>query len=544
SEFNSLLETLIPRKSEYRCLHADGHYLWLETYGNFIYDDIGNIKKIVFSGRDITRRKELEQKLKNSYEIINNSRVVAYLWENDKEAGWPVEYVSNNIVDIYGYSVNDFSNDKLSYADIIHPDDIGRVKSEIEMYSENPDCFKFQHKPYRIITKNGDIRWVDDRTTIKRNDCGEITHYQGVILDITDRKIAEEKLMENKKMLDDTFESIQDGISVIDTDFYVIRANSKMNEWYQVNTPLEGRKCYKVYHNNDKPCDYCPTSRALNTGKTETNIVPGLPNSKIEWLEIYSYPMNDRYTGEILGVVEFVRDITEKVKTEKQLKKYATKLKQMNEELENRVQKQTEEIKNAERLRVLELHHRIKNNLQVISSLLNLQSEKFKDEVVNEAFKDTQNRVLSISLVHQKIYQTKGLERINVKDYIEDLVNHLLSLYSRENVLVTIDIQEFYFGIDTIIPLGMLINELVSNSLKYAYSEDKYGELNVTFYESDPGFYTLIVSDNGKGIPEDIDLDNPNSLGLQLIKSLVDQINGDFKLHGNNGTEFVINFSC
>ncbi|ADI75126.1 putative PAS/PAC sensor protein (plasmid) [Methanohalobium evestigatum Z-7303] len=259
SEFNSLLETLIPRKSEYRCLHADGHYLWLETYGNFIYDDVGNIKKIVFTGRDITKRKELEQKLKNSYEIINNSRVVAFLWKNDKENGWPVEYVSNNVVDIFGYTVDYFSGGKLSYADIIHPDDLERVRSEVETYSDDPDRFKFQHKPYRIITKTGDIRWVDDRTTIIRNDFGEITHYQGVILDITDRKLAEDRLMENEKMLDDTFESIQDGISIIDTEFNVLRANSKMGEWYKVNTPLEGKKCYQVYHNSSKPCDQCPT---------------------------------------------------------------------------------------------------------------------------------------------------------------------------------------------------------------------------------------------------------------------------------------------
>ncbi|ADI75127.1 signal transduction histidine kinase (plasmid) [Methanohalobium evestigatum Z-7303] len=253
--------------------------------------------------------------------------------------------------------------------------------------------------------------------------------------------------------------------------------------------------------------------------------------------------MIDSYTGKISAVVEFVRDITEKVKTEKQLKKYATKLKQMNEELEHRVQKQTEEIKNAERLRVLELHHRIKNNLQVISSLLNLQSEKFNDDTVNEAFRDTQNRVISMSLVHQKIYHTKGLESINVRDYIEDLIEHLISLYNGEKTLVKIDIQDTYFGIDTIIPLGMLINELVSNSLKYAYPEDKYGELNVIFYESNPGLYTLIVSDNGKGIPEDIDLDNPSSLGMQIIKSLVGQIDGDLDVDGNNGTTFIINFN-
>jgi PAS domain S-box-containing protein len=542
-EFNIFLESLTPRKSEYRCLHADGHYLWLETYGNFIYDDAGNIKKIVFTGRDITKRKELEQKLKNSYEIINNSRVVAFLWKSDKENGWPVEYVSNNVVDIFGYTVDDFNDNKLSYADIIHPDDINRVKSEVETYSDDPDRLKFQHKPYRIITKTGNIRWVDDRTTIIKNDSGEITHYQGVILDITDRKLAEDRLMENEKMLDDTFESIQDGISIIDTEFNILRTNSKMNEWYRVNTPLEGRKCYEVYHNRSKPCDKCPTYRAFKTGKTEIDILSGLPESKVEWLEVYSYPMNDRYTGEILGVVEFVRDITEKIKTERQLEKYAKELKHMNKELEHRVQKQTEEIKNAERLRVLELHHRIKNNLQVISSLLSLQSEKFNDDTVNEAFRDTQNRVISMSLVHQKIYHTKGLESINVKDYIEDLVEHLISLYNGGNILVNIDIQNAYFGIDTIIPLGMLINELVSNSLKYAYPEDKNGELNVIFYENNSGCYTLIVSDNGEGIPDDIDLDNPDSLGIQLIKSLVDQINGEFELDSNNGTKFAIYFN-
>jgi len=141
------------------------------------------------------------------------------------------------------------------------------------------------------------------------------------------RQQAEEDLSNREQFITDIFESIQEGISVLDSDLKVLHVNNVMNQWYKENLPLEGKKCYKVYHNAGKPCDQCPSLRALKSGKTERDVVPGLPGSPVENIELFSYPLKDKDSGEIIGVVEFVRDITERKKAEEASKSSEERLK-------------------------------------------------------------------------------------------------------------------------------------------------------------------------------------------------------------------------
>ena len=137
--------------------------------------------------------------------------------------------------------------------------------------------------------------------------------------EIEERKRIEKALRNSESFLDDIIESIQDGISVLDPDLTIRHTNSVMKQWYEQNLPLVGKKCYECYHNQDHPCGECPTIRCLHSGKTERNIVPGLPESPVEWLELYSFPIKDKDANKITGVVEFVRDITERKRLESQL---------------------------------------------------------------------------------------------------------------------------------------------------------------------------------------------------------------------------------
>ena len=138
----------------------------------------------------------------------------------------------------------------------------------------------------------------------------------GTQTDITERKQAERKLKKNEQFLNSILESVQDGVSVLNPDLTIRHVNEKINEWYKENLPLEGKKCYEAYHNADKPCEPCPTLRCFESGKTECNIVPGLPGGSVEWIELFSYPIKDSNSGKITGVVEFVRDITERKRAE------------------------------------------------------------------------------------------------------------------------------------------------------------------------------------------------------------------------------------
>ena len=130
---------------------------------------------------------------------------------------------------------------------------------------------------------------------------------------------AENIIQESDQFMTSLFESVQDGISVLKPDLTIHRVNGIMNKWYKANLPLEGKKCYEVYHNADKPCDPCPSLRCLESGKTELNVVPGLPGSPVKWIELFSYPIKDSRSGKIIGVIEFVRDITHRKQAEEAL---------------------------------------------------------------------------------------------------------------------------------------------------------------------------------------------------------------------------------
>ena len=223
-----------------------------------------------------------------------------------------------------------------------------------------------------------------------------------------------------------------------------------------------------------------------------------------------------------------------------------------------------EALAKLEKTRIKELHHRIKNNLQVISSLLGLQAEKFSDAKVLEAFKESQNRVISMALIHEELYKGGKIETLDFADYLRKLAADLFSSYNlrNDNVSLNVDLEHIYLDTDTAIPLGIIVNEMVSNSLKHAFSNRVKGEIGINLKkaenfavnkessgvengckEGNSFQYILRVADNGKGIPEEIDFRATDSLGFQLISLLVGQIDGCVELRRDQGTEFTIRFS-
>jgi two-component sensor histidine kinase len=190
-----------------------------------------------------------------------------------------------------------------------------------------------------------------------------------------------------------------------------------------------------------------------------------------------------------------------------------------------------------------EIHHRVKNNLQVVSSLLNLQSGYIRDKEALEMFKESQNRVKSMALIHEKLYQSKDLSRVNFADYIQILLAHLFYSYAINSRTITlkINVGDVLLGIETAIPCGLIINELVSNSLKHAFPAGKQGEIRIDLH-SDNNRFRLIVGDTGVGFPKDLDFRNTGTLGLELVDTLTDQLGGTIELHSNGGTECKIIF--
>lgn len=236
-------------------------------------------------------------------------------------------------------------------------------------------------------------------------------------------------------------------------------------------------------------------------------------------VEYSSYPIID--DEETTGAVIVFTDITERRKS--------------LEQIEN-------SLKEKEVL-LREIHHRVKNNLQIISSMLNLQTSYITDAKSLAIFEESRNRVKSMALIHEKLYQNESLSSLNLKDYVNELVSYLMRSYRIDSRIDSeVNISDIFITTDTAVPLGLIINELISNSLKYAFPKDKTGIIYVSIIPITSNKFQMIIEDNGVGIPEDFNLKTTNTLGLQLVNSLVTQLDGEIKLSNTTGTKVEITF--
>ena len=232
-------------------------------------------------------------------------------------------------------------------------------------------------------------------------------------------------------------------------------------------------------------------------------------------------------------------DITDRKEAEEALR-------HARDELEVKVQKRTAQIQASlqeKEVLLKEIHHRVKNNLQLISSMMRLQSGKMEDANMLHVFKESQDRVKTMARIHEELYRSKDLARIDFAQYVQGLTTNLVRSFG-SGIKLIVDINDIYFGIDTAIPCGLIINELVSNCLKYAFPEGKQGEIRIGLRTNGSDQFTLTVRDNGVGFPVDLNFQKTNSLGLQLVNTLAKQLRGTIQLDRDSGTAFAITFAA
>ncbi|MBZ2166194.1 sensor histidine kinase [Methanobacterium spitsbergense] len=234
--------------------------------------------------------------------------------------------------------------------------------------------------------------------------------------------------------------------------------------------------------------------------------------------EYWSYPQIK--DNEIIGAVITFTDITERKKAEIEIKNSL----------------------NEKEVLLREINHRVKNNLQIIASLLHLQADSIDDKKIADILKESETRVKSMAIVHEKLYQSPNFNDINFKQYLEKLVYDILYTYGIKIGLIKVqmEIEDIHLNIDTAIPLGLIINELITNTIKYAFPQNK-GTITIQL-KSLTEKMEITIADDGIGLPKDINLENPETLGLKLVQSLVKQLDGDLKLNTDKGTEFKITF--
>ncbi|MDA8090081.1 MAG: PAS domain S-box protein [Nitrospiraceae bacterium] len=336
------------------------------------------------------------------------------------------------------------------------------------------------------------------------------------------RRKAEEALQRSEYLLRSIIETEPECVKLTTGDGTLLMMNPaglKMIQACSLNE-VKGRPIGELVTPEHRGAFDELTRRVLagGTGSLEFEIT-GLKGRSL-WLETNAVPFfNEK--GDIAGMLGISRDIT--------AKKLST------EALESSLREKETLLR--------ELYHRTKNNMQVISSLISLQSSSVSDERILQMFDDTKNRIRAMALVHEKLYQSRDLSSVNMKEYLTELANVLLESHMQRDgkVALKIDADDIPLPIDVITPCGLIMNELISNSLKYAFNEGS-GEIRISFHQTGDGQMELIYGDNGPGL-KSADLKNMKTLGLKLVNSLVTkQLGGKIEIVPGNGTEFRIRF--
>jgi PAS domain S-box-containing protein len=351
---------------------------------------------------------------------------------------------------------------------------------------------------------------------------------RGTVQDITELKKSEEKI----KTLANIVESSSDAIMTISLDGIVTSWNKGAEQIYVYSAEeILGKNISVLAPDNLKS----EIKKLIDRIKQKIKI-KNYETTKLKKdgtlinVSLTLSPIFDA-SGKITAISVIARDITERIKAEKSMTK-------------------------AEDARKKEIHHRIKNNLQVIYSLLDLQADKFNDPKVIEAFRESQNRVISMALIHEELHKEEGTDTLNFSEYLKTLAENLFQTYrlSSKNIHLKMDLEEnAFFNMDIAVPLGIIVNELVSNSLKHAFIGRNSGEIRIKLCIDENGEcknegcksenFILTVSDNGIGILENLEIEDFDSLGMKLLITLVDQLDGELELKRNNGTEFIIRFT-
>jgi two-component sensor histidine kinase len=236
-----------------------------------------------------------------------------------------------------------------------------------------------------------------------------------------------------------------------------------------------------------------------------------------------------------------------------QLEHLAGELQQSKDELELRVEARTQSLRQAnerieESLRekevlLQEIHHRVKNNLQIITSFLDLQAGGITDQKILEQLVESRNRILSMALIHEKLYESTSLERVDFGTYVRNLITELGHSYGLESTMcIEVEVEDLALDIDAAIPCGLIVNELVSNAFKYAFEPGQEGRLGVRMSREANGDLNLVVSDDGVGFPDGFVLEQASTLGMLVVRSLVRQLRGEMSLGAGRGAEIRIRF--
>jgi PAS domain S-box-containing protein len=487
-----------------------------DPYGYIIKPYNGNqlkytIELALYKHKKEKKLKENENKYRK---IFNNEFDMIHL--NIIKNGIPGKFIDVNNVGIerLGYTYDEFLN--MTPMDIIAHE----KRSEIQKNAFN--IFEKGYLEFDIIqqAKNGKKIPVEVKSTLI--GLNEEKVVLSISRDITESKRAEKTLQESEKKYRDLAELLPQTIFETDLNGNITFVNHIGHQIFGY-TPEElnkGINMIQILVPEDRARAMKNNQRILNGEKLPFGEFTALKKDGTTFPIIVNTNLIIQ-EDKIIGLRGILVDISELKDAENKIKA---------------------SLKDKEVL-LREIHHRVKNNMQIISSLLNLQIDYLNDEDAVDVLKESQNRVKSMAMIHEKLYLSTDLTKINFVDYIQSLISNLFYSYNvkEDHIKPILKIEDVNLNIETAIPCGLIITELISNCLKYAFPNQMKGKIIISLKQVEDKF-ELIISDNGIGLPENININKIKTLGILLVKSLTEQIDGKISIQRKNGTQFKITF--
>jgi PAS domain S-box-containing protein len=423
-------------------------------------------------------------------------------------------YVSPAYEQIWGWPYESIQNNPRSWIAPVYHEDYERISAALpkQMLGEYDE-------EYRIVRSDRSVRWIRETAFPVRDTTGQVSRIVGIAQDITRQKEAEEGLRATSLLLSSLIDNLHTGIVVEDQSRRIIHVNRAFCKMFDIAAPIESllgvdsKLVFLAQQVWAKRID-----EIIREGKECREEEMVAENGRVFYRDYFPLSVDEDCQYHLWRYEE----ITERKRSEERIR---TSLKEKEVLLK-------------------EIHHRVKNNLQVISSLLNLQATQIRDKETAQVFRDSQSRVKAMSLVHERLYQSSDLARIDFAGYVQDVTSHLLRSYQSgpRGVRLRVDVEPVSLNIDTAIPCALIINELVSNALKYAFPNGRDGEIRIRMNHTEADDLNLSISDNGIGFPAGVSWERTDSLGLQLVRSLTDQLNGSIQCQLDKGAKFDIRF--